>query len=172
MEEASRYLAHAQGRRAEDSPCNASVRRLADRCARPDGLRCASPACLGIGVDAAAGIGLCVMLCIAAAAVVHLHPHRPPRRPSSSFSKKRRLRRSTAWQSMVRERKKEFGEQYSRLCAVGTALCVPLGAADLRRARAFCCRTYGPALGVRSCFCCSPRSAAMPLFTAVCTARR
>ena len=77
----------------------------------------------GISEDAAAGIGLCVMLCIVAAAVV-IFIRTGHASAEFEFLEKEEFETEYGVAGMVKERKKEFGEQYSRLNAVGTALCI------------------------------------------------
>ena len=87
-------------------------------------LACASEfGYLGISEDAAAGIGLCVMLCIVAAAVV-IFIRTGHASAEFEFLEKEEFETEYGVAGMVKERKKEFGEQYSRLNAVGTALCI------------------------------------------------
>ena len=88
-------------------------------------LACASEfGYLGISEDAAAGIGLCVMLCIVAAAVV-IFIRTGHASAEFEFLEKEEFETEYGVAGMVKERKKEFSEQYSRLNAVGTALCIP-----------------------------------------------
>lgn len=77
----------------------------------------------GISEDAAAGIGLCVMLCIVAAAVV-IFIRTGHASAEFEFLEKEEFETEYGVAGMVKERKKEFSEQYSRLNAVGTALCI------------------------------------------------
>ena len=77
----------------------------------------------GISEDAGAGIGLCVMLCIVAAAVV-LFIRTAHRAENFEFLEKEAFETEYGVSSMVKERKKEFSEQYSRLNALGTVLCI------------------------------------------------
>lgn len=87
-------------------------------------LACASEfGYLGISEDAAAGIGLCVMLCIVAAAVV-IFIRTGHASAGFEFLEKEEFETEYGVAGMVKERKKEFGEQYSRLNATGTALCI------------------------------------------------
>lgn len=87
-------------------------------------LACASEfGYLDISEDAAAGIGLCVMLCIVAAAVV-IFIRTGHASAEFEFLEKEEFETEYGVAGMVKERKKEFGEQYSRLNAVGTALCI------------------------------------------------
>lgn len=79
--------------------------------------------CLGIGVNAAAGIGLCVMLCTVAVAVV-LFIRTGHRAAEFEFLEKEAFETEYGVASMVKERKKEFSGQYSRLCTLGTVLCI------------------------------------------------
>ena len=78
---------------------------------------------MGISEDAAAGIGLCVMLCIVAAAVV-IFIRTGHASAEFEFLEKEEFETEYGVAGMVKELKKEFGEQYSRLNAVGTALCI------------------------------------------------
>ena len=80
----------------------------------------------GISEDAAAGIGLCVMLCIVAAAVV-IFIRTGHASAEFEFLEKEEFETEYGVAGMVKERKKEFGEQYSRLNAVGTALYIWAG---------------------------------------------
>lgn len=77
----------------------------------------------GISEDAAAGIGLCVMFCIVAAAVV-IFIRTGHASAEFEFLEKEEFETEYGVAGMVKERKKEFGEQYSRLNATGTALCI------------------------------------------------
>lgn len=134
MEEASRYLAI----RRADAPkialatllCVVSpVVLILMACLCESG-------CLGIGVNAAAGIGLCVMLCIAAAAVV-LFIRTGHRAADFEFLEKEAFETEYGVASMVRERKKRvfravFAPVHPRHGALH-----PLAAADLRRACPF-----------------------------------
>lgn len=88
----------------------------------------------GISEDAAAGIGLCVMFCIVAAAVV-IFIRTGHASAEFEFLEKEEFETEYGVAGMVKERKKEFGEQYSR-------------------------PTYGPAFPSQR-FCLLPRSAAM-----------
>lgn len=121
MEEASRYL---------------TIRRAdAPRIALAVLLCVVSPvvlilmACLcesgrfGISSNAGAGIGLCVMLCIVAVAVV-LFIRTGHRAADFEFLEKEAFETEYGVASMVKERKKEFSEQHSRLNTLGTVLCI------------------------------------------------
>lgn len=77
----------------------------------------------GISENAAAGIGLCILLCIVAAAVV-LFIRTGHRAADFEFLEKEAFETEYGVASMVKERKKEFSEQYSRLNTLGTVLCI------------------------------------------------
>lgn len=77
----------------------------------------------GISENAAAGIGLCILLCIVAAAVV-LFIRTGHRAADFEFLEKEAFETEYGVASMVKERKKEFSDQYSRLNTLGTVLCI------------------------------------------------
>ena len=77
----------------------------------------------GISGNAAAGIGLCVLLVLVAVAV-SLFLRTAAQVREFKFLEEEPFETEYGVASMVKERKKEFGEQYSRLNAVGTALCI------------------------------------------------
>lgn len=77
----------------------------------------------GISENAAAGIGLCIMFCIIAAAVT-IFIRTSHRAAEFDFLEKEAFETEYGVASMVRERKKEYGDKLSRLNALGTVLCI------------------------------------------------
>lgn len=123
----------------------------------------------GISEDAAAGIGLCVMFCIVAAAVV-IFIRTGHASAEFEFLEKEEFETEYGVAGMVKERKKEFGEQYSRLNAVGTALCI-LSVLPIFASLAFSAPYIWQAFPSQR-FCLLPRSAAMPSYAQEFTTRQ
>lgn len=78
---------------------------------------------IGLGEQAAAGIGMCALLLIVAIAVV-LFIRTGHRASDYEFLEKEPFETEYGVSSMVKQRKKEYADRYSLLNTVGTVLCI------------------------------------------------
>lgn len=76
-----------------------------------------------ISANAAAGLGLCFLVCMVAAAV-YLFLRCSARARDYAFLEDEPIETEYGVDAMVKERRREYADTYSRLCILGTVLCI------------------------------------------------